>query len=579
MRLLELIKPNFWDHHDTTSGPFKHLFNSRRIWKQAVLLTSLVTLTPLLVMALLDYKVTHDAINDEIVHRTSRLVSNTRRSIAFYFAERRSALDYVVGDRLLEELLDPERLSFIIENLKRSFGGFVDIGVIDHRGIQQAYVGPYQLEGVDYSNEEWFRQVVEKGTYISDVFEGVRHVPHLVIAIRHPLPDSTFYVVRATLDTASFNRVLEGLDVGGEGDAFVINRQGHLQTSSRFYGKVLDKTPLPVPSYSERTMVLDSVESNGNPLVVGYAYIEDTPFILMICKQKNVLLKPWEKAKWELVGFLTGSVIVILLVIVGVSTYLVSRIHEADMKRVATLHQIEYANKMASIGRLASGVSHEINNPLAVINEKAGLIKDLFTFGKIQGQEAKMIGLIDAILFSVERCATITRRLLSFARHVGGNSQIQSVELGKVVEEVLGFLQKEAEYRSIGVSIDVASGTPPIECDLGKLQQILLNVINNAFAAMNDGGHLAVAMKRRDEGHVSITIKDDGAGIPEADLSRIFEPFFSTKMKQGGTGLGLSITYGLVKELGGEISVASSVGKGTTFTVVLPLTQEKREGA
>jgi signal transduction histidine kinase len=530
-------------------------------------------------MALLDYKVTHDAINDEIALRTSRLVSNTRRSITFYFAERRSALDYVVGDRTLEELLDPERLSFIIVNLKRSFGGFLDIGVIDHLGIQRSYVGPYALEGVDYSNEEWFRQVVEKGTYISDVFEGFRHVPHLVIAIRHPLPDGAFYVVRTTIDTASLNRLLGEIDVGGEGDAFVINRRGNLQTPSRFYGKVLDKMPIPVPSYSERTIVLDTVEPTGNPLVVSYAYIEDTPFVLMICKQKRVLLKPWEKAKFQLVGFLAVSVIVILLVIVGVSTYLVSRIHEADMRRVATLHQIEYANKMASIGRLASGVAHEINNPLAVINEKAGLVKDLFTFGKIANQEQRIIGLIDAIQSSVDRCATITRRLLGFARHMGGNSQIQSLKLGEVIEEVLGFLQKEAEYRSIAVSVAVTEETPPVECDRGKLQQILLNVINNAFAAMNDGGRLEVAVKPADTDHVSITIKDDGSGIPEVDLPRIFEPFFSTKMKQGGTGLGLSITYGLVKEIGGEISVASSVGKGTTFTVLLPLMKKKKEGA
>jgi two-component system, NtrC family, sensor kinase len=145
--------------------------------------------------------------------------------------------------------------------------------------------------------------------------------------------------------------------------------------------------------------------------------------------------------------------------------------------------------------------------------------------------------------------------------------------LREIIEEVLEFLQKEAEYRSIAISVSAPADTPPIECDRGKLQQILLNVVNNAFAAMKDGGQLEVGIEATDPGHIGITIKDDGCGIPEADLPRIFEPFFSTKMKQGGTGLGLSITYGLVKELGGEMSVASSVEKGTTFTVVLPLTR------
>ncbi|NLI81836.1 MAG: two-component sensor histidine kinase [Deltaproteobacteria bacterium] len=578
MRLMEWIKPKFWNHYDAPEGPFRLLFNFPRIWKLAVLLTSGVTLLPLFAMAVIDYSVSKEAIHSELFFRTTRLVSNSRRTLTYYLAERHAALDYVVGANSLEQLLDATRLEYILYNLQRSFQGFVDLGVIDQEGIQQAYVGPYQLQGVDYSREEWFREVMEKGVYLSDVFLGVRHEPHIVIAVRHPMPEGRFYVVRTTLDTARIAGLLLEVEVTGAGDAFLINRDGILQTRSRHHGNVLEKVALPVPSYSEKSEVMEYTTPDGRELVLGYAFIKDSPFILMITKQKTDLMRVWRERQWKLLVFLTISIAGAMLVIVGVSTYLVTQVYEADVRRVAALHQIEHANKMASIGRLAAGVAHEINNPLAIINEKAGLIKDLFTFRKMYAEDRKLMGLVDSIVTSVDRCATITRRLLSFARHVGGDSKVQRLRVGEIIEEVLGFLQKEADYRSIDVSVEVADNVPEVECDRGRLQQILLNIVNNAFAAMSDGGHLGVRVHRAGPDRISIAVSDDGCGIPEGDLHRIFEPFFSTKTQKGGTGLGLSITYSLVKEMGGDIDVKSVQGQGTTFTIMLPL-KSKSTGA
>jgi signal transduction histidine kinase len=219
---------------------------------------------------------------------------------------------------------------------------------------------------------------------------------------------------------------------------------------------------------------------------------------------------------------------------------------------------------------LAAGVAHEINNPLAIINEKAGLLKDLFSLREEFAKDKNLIASVDSIISSVGRCGRITKRLLRFARHMEVN--IQAFDLGEVIREVLGFVTKEAEYRSITVSIKVTDNIPHMKSDRGKLQQILLNLVNNAFAAMTDNGHLEITAEAKDKDYVSITVADDGSGIPEEDLRRVFEPFFSTKTGKGGTGLGLSITYGLVQELGGEITVQSEVGEGTTFKIILPLT-------
>jgi len=549
--------------------PYRRTCQFRRLWYGVISLTSVVALFPLIFLAVIDYRATQHDLESEILLRTSRLVSNTRRTISYFLEERKSALDFIIHDNSFEQCADPGRLASILDRLKQTFGGFIDLGLIDPLGIQRVYVGPYGLTGKDYSVQEWYREVVTQGTYISDIFLGYRNIPHLVVAVKYASESGSYCVLRATLDTKKFNKLLSNLEMAGEGDAFIINHQGILQTPSRFHGKVFEKISLPIPKYAPKTRVYEWETPEGTELIIGYRYIKDSPFILMVTKQKSELMKPWYNTRKKLIGFLVISMVIILMVIFGGTTYMVNRIYTADQKLIMTLHQVEYSNKMASLGRLAAGVAHEINNPLAIINEKAGLIKDLLTFKKEYAQDHTLSAAIEVILSSVKRCGRITKRLLGFARHM--DVSIQSIHVGEMVSEVLEFLHKEAEYRAITISLDISDDIPQIETDAGKLQQILLNIINNAFAAMEKGGNLEISAGMSGDDRVSITITDDGCGISQANLKQIFEPFFSTKTLAGGTGLGLSITYGLVQELGGSIDVKSEEGKGTAFTVTLPL--------
>ncbi len=340
---------------------------------------------------------------------------------------------------------------------------------------------------------------------------------------------------------------------------------------------MLAQYPLPVPVFAERTQVIESTDHLGHQVIVGYAYIKGTPFILMVIKQKQHLLKAWYDTSAKILIFLIGSILVIVAVVFGISTYLVNSIYQSDQKRVATLHQVEYANKMASIGRLSAGVAHEINNPLAIINEKAGLIKDLFTFRQEYAADTRLIGLVDSIISSVERCATITRQLLNFARNI--LVSVQKVNLRQIVDDVLEFQAKEAGYRSITIVVDIPEEIPEFVSDRGKLQQIFINLVNNAFAAMQDGGRLEIHCHLGNDGKTLVTaVSDNGCGIPQENIEKIFEPLFTTKSGSGGTGLGLSITYGLVKEIGGTIDIESAVGKGTTFVISLPLEYHAKKG-
>ncbi|MFH0785754.1 MAG: ATP-binding protein [Pseudomonadota bacterium] len=578
MSLLSQFKPEFWHNSDLSTGPFRQMFNFRRIWKVAVLLTSLVTLLPLIFITSIDYNFTQKSIESENLLRTLRIGSNARRSISFFLTEHISALSFVVREHNIQELSQPAKLGTILTNLRDSFNGFVDLGVIDQNGLQINYVGPYSLEGKDYSNQGWFKEILKKGFYISEVFLGFRNVPHLVIAAKHALPDGSFFVLRAALDTNRFNELLRDFELSGRGDAFLINHEGIIQTPTLYHNQVFEKIPYAVPTYSNHTEIREEKNLAGEDRIICSAFIPDSPYILVIVKEKAELMKSWRDTRFKLIGFLIVSITVILLAILGFSTYMVNNMYLLDQRRLSSLHQAEYSNKLASIGRLAAGVAHEINNPLAIINEKSGLIKDIITYTDICPQNTRIIELIDSVLASVERCGKITKRLLGFARHI--DSAVENVQLGNIITEVLDFLKKEAEYRNITVNVNLADNIPEFRSDRGKLQQIFLNIINNAFSAMDVGGRLDIQVKREGEDEVIATITDNGCGMSDTDLGKIFEPFYSTKTKTGGTGLGLSITYGLIQELGGKIHVTSRLGEGTTFAITLPLqtpTPDKRE--
>jgi signal transduction histidine kinase len=577
MSIFNRMKPSFWDHEDVASGPYKHLFNFRRLWQRAVLITAIVALVPLIITALISYQLNMDTIESEFLLRTSRLVSNSWRSVSLFLSERRSALDFIAHDNTFEALNDPVRLTAILDNLNKRFGGFTDLGVLDNSGIQQTYVGPHHLDGLDYSNQAWFREVLKRGVYISEVVLGFRNEPHIDIAVKRDLPDGLFFVLRAALETGKFNELIAQFEIGEQGDAFVINRKGVLQTPSRYCGEVLNKISLPIPEPSTDTKVFVCKDSKDNKFIIGHTHIPETPFTLMIAMNKITPMQPWYKTPWAFTGFLMTSIILILLVTFGVATHLVNQIHEADQERVHTLHQVEYANKMASLGRLAAGVAHEINNPLAIINQKAGHIKDIFTLTESYAKDPKLISLADSIISTVQRSGDVAKRLLNFAGHL--NMSVQTIDLKEIINEVSSVLAQDAQYRCINVHMDVANDIPQFESDRGKLEQIFFNLFNYAFSAMDDGGRFEIKARRKGTDFISITFTDNSRGIPQADLKRVFEPFFVSKTGESGTGLGLAITYALVLEIGGSINVQSQLGKGTRFDISLPLTMNnKRQG-
>ncbi len=534
----------------------------RRILLVAVLSVSLVAITPLLIMTGVNYYQYEQAFREEQTRPMVRFVANGRLALEAFLEERAAAMRFVARDRSHEELSDSVTLSTILEDMKASFGGFTDLGVLDAGGTQLSYAGPYQLEGRNYRDYPWFQEVTRQGTYVSEVFLGYRDFPHFVLALYREMGRGDGFVLRATVDTEYINRLVGGFLAQPGGDVFLVNEDGILQTPSRSYGGVLERARIPSLPYSPQAEVL---EVDGR--LVAYDQVRGSPFTLVMVSPEGALRSGGPALRRNLLVFLGVSVLLILGVVISGSTWMVGRAREADLARAAAYHKMEYQNKMAALGRLSAGVAHEINNPVAIITEKAGLLKDLLLLSETLPPKERMVDLVDSVLRSADRCGGITHRLLGFAKHM--QVQTETIEPEQLLREVLGFLEKEAAYRDIKIEFDFPEDPPTIVSDRGQLQQVFLNIINNAFAAVDNGGRIQIGIIEVEGDAVAVWIQDDGVGIPEEHLAHIFDPFFSTK-KGAGTGLGLSITYGIVQKLGGEISVQSEVGVGTRFIVTLP---------
>jgi signal transduction histidine kinase len=216
---------------------------------------------------------------------------------------------------------------------------------------------------------------------------------------------------------------------------------------------------------------------------------------------------------------------------------------------------------MASIGLLAAGVAHEVNTPLTGISSYTQMLR-----AQVEAADPRA-ALLEKIEKQTFRAAKIINNLLNFSR--SGGAEVGTLEVNKVVLDVLSLIEHQLEGANIKVRRELAPGLPPVRGNENRLQQVFFNLVLNARDAMPRGGWLTL-MTHADDDAVVVEVRDTGEGIRREDIKRIYDPFYTTKGIGRGTGLGLAVSYGIVQEHGGAIFVDSVPGKGTTFTVTLP---------
>ncbi len=554
------------NYHHSTSSPKPY----RRFRQTLFLVMTATFIIPLILVTWLSYY----EYRSFLLANLRWNAESAKRTIETFLSELQTVLIYTADGQTFEDLIDKDNLNKLYHRLKSNYPGVVDLGIIDQTGIQRAYAGPFDLLGKDYSDRECFTAVSVNKTFIGRVEMGYRQVPHFCIAVSSLNPDTgQSWVFRTNIDVTTLDNYIEKTASGGLSDIFLVASKGEplLQSSSRHFGSPLSSYPYELPHDRHGITITEEAGLTEDIALKAISYISGTPWALVLMTHGYVYGKDWSFFKIRLFYIVLTSTVVALLVILRITKLFVARIRDADEKRESMLAEIEHTSKLASIGRLAAGVAHEINNPLAVISAKTGLVMDLLELSENFQYKEKIESEIRGTSDAVERCKVITHRLLGFARRM--DVTLEPININNLMREVLSFLDKEALYRGINFDLNLGESLPVIESDRGQLQQIFLNLLNNAIDAIDKDGRITISTKKRDKNSIQVDVIDNGKGIPPDIISHIFEPFFTTKDsgEKKGTGLGLFITYGLVKKLGGLISVQSSMGAGTTFTIILPI--------
>ncbi|MFC1556502.1 ATP-binding protein [candidate division KSB1 bacterium] len=496
------------------------------------------------------------------------IAENLAHTLDLFLRERLVNLANLIDDPQFVIPPSNDVMQQYLEELKRDNDAFIDIGFFDAGGIQTAYVGPYpSLKTRNYSNEEWYRELkIKKSRHIiTDIYPGMRNEPHFTIGVSRT-EENQFIVLRATMDPNKLHEYITSIEGSNDVYISVINSEGLYQVVSPEAGEVLEQSSLE-PS---RTPWLGMMSPAAEDKEYAYAWLTTADWALIVSKtasgQENTLFG----MQINLIMFSLILILIIFSVVVIRAKRLVKIEREKDIVRL----QLKHAAKLVSIGELAAGIAHEINNPLAIIASETGLMNDLMNPEFNENTTMKdLVPCIENIREAVFRCRDITSNLLSFVRK--NDVHIKKHNIHTLIDEVLGgFVEHEMLVSNIRIMKSYCKSNPELYTDANQLKQVLLNIINNAADAITPPGKIIIATSVFSESF-SVSITDTGKGITQEEIDKIFMPFYSTKEVGKGTGLGLSVSYSIIKNLGGKIEVESILGKGSKFTIVLPLNLKK----
>jgi two-component system, NtrC family, sensor kinase len=534
------------------------------IWLRLIVSFVVLVSIPVVLLILITTSNMKNVAVEKIEVSIGRLIEHKEDIVSLFLKDEKDLLSMLVGIYPVGYLGRQENLDSLFKVVNQS-SNIVDLHVIDSSGKQLAYVGPYSqsIVGKNYANAAWFQEVLINGSHISDVFLGFRNVPHFVVAVTDPLKS---YILRATINSESFNKLLLSSLIGPNGDSFIVNREGALQTPGRYGQNTLSEEEKKYIQHHEGTIV-----HRTNDTIVATRWVQDGRWCLVIKGKIEDSLGLFYEKRDNVIAVIISTSALFLILAAMFTTYFLARLEAYDRKRSELGHQMGQMEKMASIGRLAAGIAHEINNPLQMITNQAGWIGELLpeedpTLVKNMDEYRKSV---EQIKYHVRRAGTITHRLLGFSRKISADKE--SVQINDVIHETLSFVEHEADSNSVTIIKNLAENLPVTMTDGPQLQQVFLNLINNAIDEVGKGGVIEIRTATGPDNTLVMEFADNGHGIKPELIKKIFDPFFTTKDPGKGTGLGLYISYDIIQKLGGTMKVENRKSGGAVFTVVLPI--------
>jgi two-component system NtrC family sensor kinase len=498
------------------------------------------------------------------------LAKSQRNTIDLFLREREMNIRNLFYSKEFTPDPGEQKMLFFLQTLNHFSDAFVDVGFLNHRGIQTGYAGPFPaLLNKDYKNEEWFSRLMAeqvKDYVITDVYLGFRNKPHFTIALKMTI-DRRVCIMRSTIDPDKFYMFLRSIGKVKEVDTTLINQIGTYQLVDPLKANLLEKSSY-VPPRDLNTGIHERTDED-EIMLMAHAWLNEVPWVLIISQPLKIIHAQMYKTRNAM--FVNLAIITLFLgvVIWITASRLLNRAQTVAEESVQLQTQLIHASKLASVGELATGVAHEINNPLAIITSTVGVVRDMlnprFNLDSSPAAINKELNTIESAAF---RASGITRQLLDFGRK--NEPQKGMHNINDIFDKVLqSFTKHRLDLADIELVRNYAPDLPDIKIDADHISQVFLNMLNNAEDAIKEKGTITVSTDF-DRRFIRIKIQDTGEGMPLERIKEIFNPFYTTKEPGKGTGLGLSISLGIINGMGGSIEVQSLPGKGSIFTISLP---------
>jgi len=530
---------------------------------------SLFYFAPLFLLAAFFHIQYRNLLQDSGRSRLEIIAEHQANTFGLFLRERLVNLDNIIDDPEFQEDGGPAGLSGYLAELEKASEAFVDLGIVSASGNLAAYQGPVAYSSdINYGGEGWFQRLSEPRveSEITEIYLGFRDRPHFTIAVSRGTGDS-LRILRAALSPERLSEHLTTLEGAGEVQAAIVNAAGILQVATSRAGEVLTESPFVPPVDRRRGFV--PVDGGGRRPGYAFAWLTEAPWALVVTSGDSaavagVLGAPDPFMIATMVLFLLVGAVILIRSRQMVGAQIASEQHEAELSG-----QLVQAAKLASIGELAAGIAHEINNPLAIIAEEVGVLQDSLDPTLPDDDDPEELDdHLAAIHEAVFRCRDITRKLLTFVRQT--ELKVAAENLHEVLDEVIDvMLGNELAISNVSVTKEYHAQLREVRTDRNQLVQVFVNLVKNAMDAMPDGGCLTVSTYPRGS-QMAVSVSDTGCGMSPEQMERVFLPFFTTKEPGKGTGLGLSVSYTIIKNLGGEFYVESAPGMGSTFTFELP---------